>query len=75
MTSELLLVSMVQRMASETVPGLADAEAGARAVALDSFVGGASVGEACREARRYLRSWAPRDRRRDDVVSASVGGR
>ena len=46
MTSELFLVSMVQRMASETVPGLADAEAGARGVALDSFAGGASVGEA-----------------------------
>ena len=75
MTSELLLVSMVQRMASETVPGLLDAEAGARGVALDSFAGGASVGEACREARRYLRSWAPPDRRRDDLVSASVGGR
>jgi hypothetical protein len=74
MTGELLLVSMVQRMARETVPGLSDAEAGVRGVALDSFAGGASVGEACREARLYLRLRAPRDRRKDDLVFASIGG-
>lgn len=58
MTHELLLAGLVRDWASGVVPGEPAAANAAAAVALRCYAGGASVSEACREARRFVECWA-----------------
>ncbi|HET7487805.1 MAG TPA: hypothetical protein VFJ85_07745 [Acidimicrobiales bacterium] len=57
MTEELAVAHLVSTWASRVLPGDADAVARAVAVAERTYAGGASVGEAFAEGRRFLASW------------------
>lgn len=57
MTHELLLAGLVRDWASGAVPGEPAAADAAVVVALRCHAGGASVREACREARRFVECW------------------
>lgn len=56
-TSEELLLDLVRDWVSDVLPGDAEAAADAAQVALSAYEGGASVSEACSEARRFVGSW------------------
>ena len=56
-TAETILVNMVEEWAVREVPRDPDVAAKAAALALQCYVGGASVSEACEEARRFVRCW------------------
>lgn len=58
MANELLLAGVVREWAEGAWPGDSDAADGAVSVAIGCYAGGASVSEACREARGFLRGWA-----------------
>lgn len=55
---ELLVAGMARAWATRLMPGDTRAADGATRAALRSFTGGASVGEACQEARRFVASWS-----------------
>jgi hypothetical protein len=54
---EVALAEAVRDWTRECCPGEPSVSERAVAVALDSFVGGASVAEACEQARSYVRAW------------------
>ena len=58
MSNELLLAGAVREWAEKVWPGEPAAAEGAVTVAMRCYAGGASVSEACREARGFLRGWA-----------------
>lgn len=64
MTNEELLVDIVETWATEIMPDDAESGRAAAAVALHAYVAGASVSEACREARSFLRGRAAHPSRR-----------
>jgi hypothetical protein len=74
MANELFLVRMVENMARESLPSDPDVEVGALAVALNSVNSGASVSEAYREARRFVRCWASHPSHRRPPASHDGGG-
>jgi hypothetical protein len=53
-SNEELLLDIVATWAARTSPGDIETGSAAAAVALSAYAAGASVGEACREARRFL---------------------
>jgi len=57
-TSELLILSYVQQIALDLLPGDPEAVSRVSDMAIRSYAGGASVSEACRDARLALRSMA-----------------
>ena len=57
MCSEDLLLALVGDWVAEVLPGATEAAADAAQVALRAYEGGASVSEACTEARRFVGSW------------------
>ena len=57
MSNELLLAGVVRGWAEELRPGEPAAAEGTVTVAMRCYAGGASVSEACREARGFLRGW------------------
>ncbi|GEM_PF-1218644 len=58
MTNDLVLAEVVRSWVGAALPGDADAAELAAYVAGDAYVRGASVGEACRRAEEFVRSWA-----------------
>ncbi len=57
MDMEVALAETVRDWARVNYPGEPSVASGAVAVALDSYAGGASIAEACEEARTYVASW------------------
>ena len=57
-TSELLIMDYVQQIATELLPRDPRAVSRVADLAITSYAGGASVSEACRDARCALRSMA-----------------
>lgn len=58
MTHEELLAGVVREWAEREWPGESAAAQAAAAVALRCYAGGASVSEACQQARCFAESWA-----------------
>lgn len=58
MSDELVLEDLVRQWAAEMVPGEAGVAERAANIALISYASGASVDEACGEARIFVESWA-----------------
>jgi len=58
MTCEELLMELVRSWVEDALPGDTEAAEDAAAVALRAYAGGASVSEACAEARRLVVSWS-----------------
>lgn len=58
MSEELLLASMARQWAARALPAAPWAAEAAERVALRAYANGASVSEACREARRLVAAWA-----------------
>jgi hypothetical protein len=58
MTAELILDNNVRSWVGHVLPGEPGAANAAAAVAVRAFSGGASVSEACIEARRMVGSWS-----------------
>jgi hypothetical protein len=58
MTQELLLARLVREWIEDVLPGDEQVAERAANVAVQRYVGGASVSEACLWARRFVESWA-----------------
>jgi hypothetical protein len=58
MSAELILEGTVRSWVDQVLPGEPGAADAAAAVAILAFSGGASVSEACIEARRLVGSWS-----------------
>lgn len=58
MSHEVLLVGLIREWTEGVLPGQPAAADAAAGVALRCYAGGASVSESCREARRFVGSWA-----------------
>ena len=58
MTNELLLAGLVREWLEDLLPGEPAAADGAVDVAMRRYAGGASVSDACQDARAFARSWA-----------------
>jgi hypothetical protein len=56
--NEQVLDEVVRAWAEREFPGDQDASARVSAIALDSYVAGASVSEACRQAGAFMDGWA-----------------
>lgn len=57
MDLEVALAEAVRDWTRARCPGEPSVAERATAVALDSYAGGASVAEACQQARSYVRAW------------------
>jgi len=57
MNPELVMADMVRHWVGHVLPGQPGAADRAVAIALRCYEGGASVAEACEEARRFIGSW------------------
>jgi hypothetical protein len=76
MTHELLLAGLVQEWVREAPPDERIAAERAAGLAARYYAGGASVSEACWEARRFVRSWTRHRRiRRQDGRSKFLSHR
>jgi hypothetical protein len=72
-SGEVIIAEAVRQWVGQVLPdepGVADAAAG---VATHAYEGGASVGEACREARRYVGSWCRHPSHRRPGPGLSLG--
>src|SRR5581483_216773 len=58
MTPELLLASAVRQWVDEVLPGDDAAARAATGLAVGVYEGGASVAEACEQARQFIGSWS-----------------
>ena len=58
METELIIADTVRRWAREVLPDQPVAADAAAALAIRCYAGGASVAEACEEARRFVGSWS-----------------
>ena len=58
MTTELIIADVVRRWTSEVLPDAPEAADAAATLAVRWYSGGASVSEACQEARRFVGSWS-----------------
>ncbi len=58
MMDEVMIAGVVLAWAEQLYPGQPDAAEGAVEAAIRGYAGGASVSEACREARGFLEHWA-----------------
>ena len=58
MTNETVLVELVRALVDQEFPGEPATSERAVAVAMAAYAQGASVTEACRQARGFLGSWA-----------------
>ena len=57
-TPELMVADSVHRWVDDVLPGDSAAADAAVGLAVRSYAGGASVREACEEARRFVGSWS-----------------
>jgi len=70
MEPELVIAEVVREWALHALPDDTNAADAAAALAVRCYSGGASVGEACQEARRFVGSWSRHPSHR--VPSAAV---
>ena len=72
MEIEELLAHIVEAWAADMVPDEPQASAAAAEAAVSAYTGGASVSEACYEARALLSGWAPHPSRRQTPASGRL---
>ncbi|HEX4819527.1 MAG TPA: hypothetical protein VFV00_04925 [Acidimicrobiales bacterium] len=58
METEFIIADTVRRWAHEVLPEEPAAGEAAAALAIRCYMGGASVAEACQEARHFVESWS-----------------
>ena len=59
MIDEVMIAGVVLAWAEQLFPGQPDIARGALESAVRGYASGASVSEACRQARTFLECWAP----------------
>ena len=69
-TPELMVADSVRRWVDHVLPGDSAAADAATGLAVRCYIGGASVSEACSEARRFTGSWTRHPSHQNDTEFA-----